>query len=228
MRTEDDLRTALRTLEQHAPTVDWALQVVHDPAPRRRSRRPGSARRLGWPRLAAAAALPATAVLAAALAVSASHSGSRTPDVGPARLAAWTVQHTSGDAIKVTIRDLRDAAGLQTQLRSDGVPANVMFLPDSFTPTTSPSAIPKSCDEPQLSDKAAAGLEEKIIDFSDAAALSSAVNSGGAVLVIHPSAIPAGIGVFIKAFAAADGTKNGPVLALQTDLVQTSPQCTGS
>ena len=227
MRTEDDLRAALRTLEQYAPTVDWALQVVHDPVSSRRSRRPRSARRLGWPRLAAAA-LTAMAVLAVALAVSARHSGSRIADAGPARLVAWTVQHTSGGAIKVTIRDLRDAAGLQAQLRTDGVPANVAFLPDSFTPSTGSGAIPPSCDAPQLSDKANASLQEKIITLGDASAISSAIISHGAVLVIHPSAIPAGIGVYIKAFAAADDTATGPVLALETGLVQVSPPCTGS
>jgi len=227
MRTEDDLRAALLTLEEHAPTVDWALQVVHDPVSPRRSRRPRPARRLGWPRLAVAA-LTAMAVLAVALAGFAHHSGSRPADAGSARLVAWTVQHTSGDAIKVTIRDLRDATGLQAQLRTDGVPANVVFSPDSFTPTTGSGAIPPSCDAPNLSDRANASLQSKIIDMGDAAALSSAVTSGSAVFVIHPSAIPAGIGVSIKAFAAPDGTKNGPVLALETGLVQTSPQCTGS
>jgi hypothetical protein len=168
--------------------------------------------------------MTAMAVLAVALAVSARHSGSRIADAGPARLVAWTVQHTSGGAIKVTIRDLRDAAGLQAQLRTDGVPANVAFLPDSFTPTTGSGAIPPSCDAPQLSDKANASLQEKIITLGDA----SAIISHGAVLVIHPSAIPAGIGVFIKAFAAADDTTTGPVLALETGLVQASPLCTGS
>jgi hypothetical protein len=141
---------------------------------------------------------------------------------------SWTVQRTSGDTIKVTIRDLRDAAGLQAQLRADGVPANVVFLPDSFTPTTSSSAIPKSCDAPQLSDEANARLQNKIIDPADAATISSAVISGGAVLVLHPSAIPAGIGVFIKAFAAAEHTTTGPVFAMETGLVQASPLCTGS
>ena len=65
------------------------------------------------------------------------------------------------------------------------------------------------------------------MDPADAPAISSAVISNGAVLVIHPSAIPAGIGAFIKAFAA-NGTEPGPVLALETGLVQVTPRCTGS
>jgi hypothetical protein len=52
-----------------------------------------------------------------------SRQASRAAGVG--QLAAWTVtKQTDGD-IHVTIRDLRDAAGLQAALRADGVPAKV-------------------------------------------------------------------------------------------------------
>jgi hypothetical protein len=223
-RTEDDLRAALKTLEQQAPTVDWALRVAHDPAARKRLRLAPSAGWPGWSRLAAAA-LAAVAVTGVALAVATHHSGSRTTGIAPApaRLAAWTVQRVPGGTIRVTIRELRDAAGLQAQLRADRVPANVMFLRHSFTPTTSASAIPRACRAPHMSDKANATLQEKIMPFPG----PFAVGPNSVVLVIHPSAIPAGIGLFIKAFAASPGT-TGSGFALQTDLVQASPLCTGS
>jgi hypothetical protein len=222
IRTEDDLRTALKTLEQHAPTVDWALRVVHDPAARTRFRLAPSARRPGWSRLAAAT-VAAVAVAGVALAVATHHSGSRTSGIAPARLVAWTVQRVPGGTIRVTIRELRDAAGLQARLRVDGVPANVMFLQHSFMPTTSASAIPRSCRAPHMSDKANATLQEKIMPFPG----PFAVGPNSVVLVIRPSAIPAGIGLFIEASAASQGT-TGSGFELQTDLVQASPLCTGS
>jgi hypothetical protein len=51
------------------------------------------------------------------------------PGVGtsPARLAAWTVTARPGGQVVVTICELRDPAGLQRTLRSDGVPATVRF-----------------------------------------------------------------------------------------------------
>src|SRR5215472_14755928 len=44
-----------------------------------------------------------------------------------AALDAWTVTRRPGGAIAVTIRNLRDPAGLQRALRADGVPARVTY-----------------------------------------------------------------------------------------------------
>jgi hypothetical protein len=44
-----------------------------------------------------------------------------------AHLAAWTVTRQPNGTIAVTIRDLRDPAGLQRKLRAAGVPARVVF-----------------------------------------------------------------------------------------------------
>src|SRR5262249_13026274 len=143
----------------------------------------------------------------------------------PVTLAAWTVARHPGGIINVTIRELRDPAGLQRTLRADGVPANVVFLGHSFTPTTSATAIPRSCRAPHLSDRANADLQVKImpqpVPFNP-------TNPGSVVLSIRPSAIPRKIGLFIKAYAASTGSQAGQALALQTDLVRASQQCTGS
>jgi hypothetical protein len=139
------------------------------------------------------------------------------------RLAAWTVQRAQDGAIKVTIRDLRDSSGLQDTLRAAGVPASVQLLRHDFTGTTSPGAIPRGCQAPPLSDAANARLQEKIMPVTIPVPGRNSV-----VIVIHPAAIPAGIGLFIKAFAASPGTHAGTTFSLQTDLVTTSPQCTGS
>jgi hypothetical protein len=62
--------------------------------------------------LAAGAAVAVTALLPA------SHPASQRPRV---QLAAWTVVQQPGGIIHVTIRELRDPAGLQAALRADGV-----------------------------------------------------------------------------------------------------------
>ena len=41
------------------------------------------------------------------------------------QLAAWAVVHQPGGIIHVTVRELRDPAGLQAALRGGGVPAGV-------------------------------------------------------------------------------------------------------
>jgi hypothetical protein len=45
----------------------------------------------------------------------------------PAALAAWTVVRAPDGSVRVTLRELRDAAGLQRELRADGIPASVAF-----------------------------------------------------------------------------------------------------
>lgn len=156
---------------------------------------------------------------AAAVAVAALPPGSTEGNTGGAVLTAWTVQPGSHGTVKVTIRELRDPSGLQGLLRADGIPANVVFLQHSFTPTTSPSAIPRSCRAPHMSDQANANLQEKI--------LPTPQFSAGTVLLIRPSAMPRHIGLFIEAWAAP-GSDTHPALSLQVDLVVASPRCTGS
>ena len=188
------------------------------------ARRPGSGHgrtALRWPAmLAGVAAVAACAALAVtALVPGTAHHTARI------QLAAWTVQHDPGGLIKVTINDLRDAAGLQSTLRADGVPANVEFSKTHFEGTTSTSAIPPSCAAPQIPNEEWVKLEKQITpDF----VAPTSMDPGSVALTIDPAAFPPGIGLYIKAFAASPGTENGPVFDLQTDLVTTSPQCTGS
>ena len=46
---------------------------------------------------------------------------------GTAQLTAWTVTRQADGNITITIRQLKDPAGLQATLRADGVPASVTF-----------------------------------------------------------------------------------------------------
>ncbi|HXW46549.1 MAG TPA: hypothetical protein VEL03_17295, partial [Streptosporangiaceae bacterium] len=79
------------------------------------------------------------------------------------RLAAWTVQPGPSGLLVVTIRELRDPAGLAALLRSHGVPARLEFPGYNFTPTTSLSVIPRSCKSPDMSNMADAELQMKIM-----------------------------------------------------------------
>ena len=191
---------------------------------------PAPARRPGYDHgratLGRRAMLAGTAGIAAcaALAVTALLPGGTGNDAGTVRLAAWTVQRDPGGTIKITISELRDAAGLQATLRADGVPANVVFSQTPFEGTTSSSALPPSCAVPDMSGKDSAMLSAKIMPFTG----PPTPGQNSVALTINSSAIPPGIGVFIKAFAASPGTENGPIFSMENDLVMTSPQCTGS
>lgn len=207
-------------------TVKESFTGVHSATPVEQiiGRSRGLRARRQIPRLTSALVVVAVGAAAVITLLPASHQAShRVNSIGPAQLAAWTVQRDPGGTIKVTIRELRNAAGLQARLRADGVPANVVFLHHSFTPTTSNSAIPRSCHAPHISDEANALLQDRIMPNPG----SSALDPNSVVLVINPSAIPARIGLFIEAFAASPGT-TGDVFALQTNLVQASLPCTGS
>ena len=70
--------------------------------------------------LAGAAAVAAGATVAVTALLPAGHPAG-------AQLAAWTVTGQANGTIDVTIRELRDAARLQSTLRADGVPASVTF-----------------------------------------------------------------------------------------------------
>lgn len=136
-------------------------------------------------------------------------------------LAAWTVTPEPHGLVRVTIRELRNPAGLQGMLRAAGVPANVRFLRHDFMASTSDRGIPRACRAPRMSAEANAKLQERVTP-----GMPSLRN--GVVLNIRPSAFPHGIGLFLEAWVASPGTQSGRWLTMQTDLVQASPGCTGS
>lgn len=133
-----------------------------------------------------------TAVAAAvivAVVASAQLPGSGGQGAIPVRLAAWTVIHQPGGQIAVTIRELRDLAGLQRQLRADGVPALVQF--SSFGPRSAPRHHP--CVYPGHFPPARRdpGLMGRILPQRKNASRQIA-------FTINPSAIPAHIGLWIR------------------------------
>jgi hypothetical protein len=179
----------------------------------RRGRRLRARRRL--PGLAGAAG--AVAALALAVAVLIPGSGSaRAPggSTGTERLAAWTVVSQQGGSVKVTLRgaQIRDLAGLQDRLRSDGIPARVARIGYLRPPLTVPgchvfgdwSAGPGGISY---------ALWRKIFYGPHTGQQSNHA------FWVYRSAIPPGLGVLVDIYY--DGT-------FGLYAVKASPQCTGS
>ena len=128
-----------------------------------------------------------------------------------AQLAAWTVDRQADGSIKVTIRELRDPAGLQQRLRADGVPASVTF---------------SGQQNPACQGYHGGGSQSQRRQL-----LGSVVTGPGTgrdVMVIHPAALPSGAGLQINALFRHDPGQRGSLEGFSVDLVQASPQCTGS
>lgn len=202
------------------------------------SRRPLRVRR----RLAAVAA--ATAVIGAGAALAAGglpgRAGRPAGPGGHARLTAWSVTKGPGSTVTVEINQLRDPAGLQATLRSDGVPATVAF--ESGTLGDTPP-LPQGCHRPAMSNQAGSHLQAEILGLARLGSLgkplgrasgrlrpgyevsrSSARASDGVALTIHTAEIPKGIGLNLT----VQGSQGGRSWGWSLGLVVASPQCTGS
>jgi hypothetical protein len=152
----------------------------------------------------AAGALAAAA--GAAVALTALLPASQAARQPTARLAAWTVVKQANGDIEVTISQLRDPAGLQRTLISDGVPASVTFRGQSNPACVSP---PIHLSEQQLHSIFTAQLHRG--------------STTGDAFSINPSAIPSGLGVQISSTNASAA----PEHIIEVGIVQASQQCTG-
>jgi hypothetical protein len=137
------------------------------------------------------------AAVALAVAAPAGHRASPQPGI---QLTAWTVVKRADGTVSVAIRELRDPAGLQRRLRADGVPASVTFS----------GGLPRSCRLYPTSP----ALIKTVFTERHAGRFP--------VMVIHPSALPAGAGVEIGA------PVQRPIVNVSIGLVRASPRCTGS
>jgi hypothetical protein len=174
----------------------------------RRSRAIRARRRI--PGLAAALAVAAVAVVAV-IALLPGHPGSHQ---SRARLAAWTVVKQADGTIRVTIRNLRDPAGLQAELRADGVPASVTFAGN---------ANPACRPYPHGS-----RIQDLLATVAQPAARPHPAR-GGTIVVIHPSALPHGAGLQLEArFTPNPHPGAGKLIQVEGALVHASQQCTGS
>jgi hypothetical protein len=188
--------------------------------------------------LAAGAALAATALAPASH--EGSHQASRQP---PVQLAAWTVTRLAGGNISVTIRELKDPAGLQSTLRADGVPASVTFAgqPNTAcqpypggTPGNLGNAGPATHLLKRVFPKPYQNLPGPLHGVPHVMRRAAAVpvhgrppapprlTPGQTVIVIDPSALPRNAGVQLGASFGATDAIGLP------QVVYASPQCTGS
>jgi hypothetical protein len=179
----------------------------------RRGRRLRARRRL--PGLAAAAGTAAALALAvAALIPGSGRATAPGGSTGTERLAAWTVVSQQGGSVKVTLRGahIRDVAGLQDKLRSDGIPARVAHIGYLRPPLTVPgchvfgdwSAEPGGISHT---------LWRKIFYGPHTGQQSNHA------FWVYRSAIPRGLGVLVDIYY--DGT-------FGLYAVKASPQCTGT
>jgi hypothetical protein len=158
-------------------------------------------RRRARRRLTGLAAGAAAVAAGAAVAVTALAPASPPPR---AQLAAWTVVKQADGDIYVTIRQFRDPAGLQATLRADGVPASV-----TFTGQANPACQPYPYG-------GGTALLGKVVSVSS--------DGQWPVTIINPRALPSGAGLQF----ASSVQRQGTVAGVGVDLVQASPQCTGS
>jgi hypothetical protein len=204
----------------------------------------GSARRRR--RLIPAATGTLAGVAGAAIAVTAlvpgghqpGHPAARQPTI---RLTAWTVDRLADGNISVTIRELKDPAGLQSTLRADGVPVSVTF---ASQPDRACRAYPGGTPGPPPHPGTALLRRVFPEPYRRLDALPSPPRSGGmspvrlarqvharpliprpspnqTVIVIDPSALPGKAGVQL-------GTSPGGNAVLIPAVVYASAQCTGN
>jgi hypothetical protein len=197
---------ALTALKDRLAEMRDSLGQAHPSIPASeiiaRARRRRVRRRL-VPGVTAVLALAAGAAVAVTVLLPASHPASHRPRV---QLAAWTVVQQPGGIIHVTIRELRDPAGLQAALRADGVPASVSFGNGQQTACRPyPGGGFMTSANP---------------------ALISSVFPGSGVN-IRPSALPSSTGVLLAFNQPSHPRPGTPVIAIEVAVVQASQQCTG-
>lgn len=143
------------------------------------------------------------------------------------RLAAWTVTKQADGDISVTLRQLRDPAGLQATLEADGVPASVTFQQLNASCQAYPAGAPLLnlvFPKPyQDLPSAPPGAPRTTHVVSPASRPSSSVtlpSPDSSVIVIDPAALPSHAGVQLASSSIS-------VALLLPRLVYESSQCTG-
>jgi hypothetical protein len=229
---------ALTAIKDRLTAVRDSLGEAHPAIPASeiiaRARRRRVRRRL-IPATTAALALAAGAAVAVTALLPAS------PPAGhqaTAQLAAWTVTKLADGNISVTIRELKDPAGLQRRLRADGVPASVTFAGQRNPacrpyPAGAPGRPPHST--PLLHRVFPAPYHRRRGPLHHPGPARSVVahgrsnrlrlSPGTALIVIDPSALPGNAGVQI---ATVYGGPRGTQAVDMPAVIHASPQCTGS
>jgi hypothetical protein len=164
---------------------------------------------------AATAGVAAAAVAVTALGVPAAAPASHQ---ATGQLTAWTVSDQAGGAIDVTIRELRDPAGLRAELRADGVPASVTFS----------GGVNPACRDYIVKQAPFKKGQPPVIDDG---LFSLSRTSADTLMVINPARLRDGEGIQISVrFGSVTGPGNKVLknsYAVEFGPVHTSPACTG-
>lgn len=195
-----ELIAAVRESVANVQTATPVGQVV------RRGRAVRARRRISG----AAAALAVVAVVAVAVTAVPAASPPAGRPTGPpdgqrpgAELTAWSVVKLPGGEVSVTIHQLFYPAGLQRKLRAAGVPASVIF--DAV------HRYPSWC-------RAYPASRAVLVNV-----FPPNLNRPAAAVVIRPSALPPGTGVYLDDLSNPYG-----YIGIQVGLVYASRRCTGS
>jgi hypothetical protein len=175
----------------------------------------GRARTLRTRRRVAFGGAAGAGVAAAAFAVTALAIPAASPVSHPATLqtAAWTVAEQPSGVIDVTVRELKDPAGLQARLRADGVPASVRF--SGFNPACQDYNYNPPLGKPVADGQRPPWMDDGLFTMTPGAA--------GPGLEINPSRLRSGEGIQIFVQFGASGN----AFTLGGGPVKTSPACTG-
>jgi hypothetical protein len=136
--------------------------------------------------------LLAAATAAAAIVVAAAILPGR--DGSPMVTAAWVVHHNANGTIKVTMKQARDAAGLQRALRADGITAYVRYVPWVSDPGGPVTAWPaENCSQEAVGRPVPGRVVEAVFPFP-----AGGGPEQGYALTIRRDAIPAGDAILIQ------------------------------
>jgi hypothetical protein len=137
---------------------------------------------------------------------------SSTGKTGKVELAAFTVTRRSADSVSVTVRQLTDLSGLQTELRADGIPVLV----------TNSINVPTGCTEWD-------GGHYSTAHAVTLANPSGLPDSNGIEFSIHPSGIPQGAILSLGLLqTGAPAGSPGPAGPMSVGLVTDTPTCRSS
>jgi hypothetical protein len=208
---DDELMTVVRDSFSSVDLDTPLGQIV------RRSRTVRARRRI--PVLAGALAVTAGAAVALATLLP----GHQPNSPVTAQLTAWTVTKQANGNISVTIRELRDPAGLQRALRADGLPASVTFFGrQNLACVPYPHRRGQSRSETRRQTIIMGSLSGR---YPSATIVRPAASGGG--LIIDPSALPTDVGLQVGA-GPLQHTGRISILPIWAGLVQASQPCTGS
>lgn len=208
---DEELATAVRESIAGVQSATSVEQIVSRGRAMRIRRRISS--------LAGALAVAAVALAVAAL-VPSGRPVSRRP---AARLAAWTVVKQAAGTVFVIVREFRAPAGLQHELRADGLPASVLFYPGKLQGHAQFRKLFHVKHNPCQEFSGGQGQLQTVVP-----AQPRQLRDRSTIAIIHPSALPSGAGVQFIATSNEGYPQNYGTHMVGVWLVQASQQCTGS